>query len=245
MAEPAARCLASPPSSSPLPRRWQPAATVRRRDQLYGKSALGTTAEARQLCGPSALAGPGSSSSLLRAPGDASLLPCSALGREGGREGERGVQVADKARSLEPRASATAAPGVRRGLEPGNQCWGRAERWEPAPDPGPRVGWRLDRSRFVCYAGLSFPATAQSPAAPLQTRPPQTPGGRLEELTRRRRAPALQPALRGESRLQRPRCALRLELVTRGRDPQAARPLPPAWLLPTLAGRVVSRSVRL
>ena len=126
----------------------------------------------------SAFAGPGSSSSLLGAPGDASLLPCSALGREGGREGERGVQVADKARSLEPRASATAAPGVRRVLEPGNQCWGRAERWEPAPDSGPRVGWRLARSRFVCYAGIPFPATAQSPAAPLQTRPPQTHGGR-------------------------------------------------------------------
>lgn len=52
------------------------------------------------------------------------------------------------------------------------------ERWEPAPDSGPRVGWRLARFRFVCYSGIPFPATAQSPAAPLQTRPPQTPGGR-------------------------------------------------------------------
>lgn len=164
-------------------------------------------------------------------------------GREGGKEGKRGVQVAGKARSLEPRASATAAPGVRRGPEPGNQCWGRAERWEPAPDSGPRVGWRLARSRFVCYAGLPIPCHGPVSRSPSADSPAPDSRRALEEPTRRRRAPALQPALRGESRLQRPRCALRLEPVTRGRDLQAARPLPPAWLLPNLAGRVVSRSV--
>lgn len=93
----------------------------------------------------------------------------------------------------------------------------------------------LRRVPRPCHGPVSRSPSADSPA----------PDSRraLEEPTRRRRAPALQPALRGESWLQRPRYALRLEPVTRGRDPQAARPLQPAWLLPILAGRVVSRSV--
>lgn len=78
----------------------------------------------------------------------------------------------------------------------------------------------LRRAPLPCHGPVSRSPSADSPAP--DSRRAQ------EEPTRRRRAPALQPALRGESRLQRPRCALRLEPGTRGRDPQAARPLQPA-----------------
>lgn len=95
----------------------------------------------------------------------------------------------------------------------------------------------LLRDPLPCHGPVSRSPSADSPA----------PDSRraLEEPTRRRRAPALQPALRGESRLQRPRCALRLEPGTRGRDSRVTRPLQPVWFLPILAGRVVSRSVYL
>lgn len=115
---------------------------------------------------------------------------------------------------------------------------GEVERWEPALDSGPRVGSvqvRLMHSApFPHHGPVARSSSADSPA----------PDSRraLEEPTRRRRAPVLQPALRGESQLQRPPCALRLEPGTEGRDPQAARPLQPDRL-PILLVRVVSHSV--
>lgn len=55
------------------------------------------------------------------------MLACFPAPYWGGREEEesRASWLPTRQRSLEPRASATAAPGVRRGLEPGNQCWER------------------------------------------------------------------------------------------------------------------------
>lgn len=187
--EPLARRLASLVPSSSLPRRWQSAATVRRRDPLYGKEPWGPR---RRLAGSLAflrslaVAGSGQLPRIPGAPGALSCFPGPHWGWKRGRLG-RGLPA--KRASMKPRASAAAAPGALRGLEPGSEGEGRAGRLARAPDSGRRMGGRQRApGSSVSPGSPSLPGTsARSPSAD-----PPAPGPRraLEKPARRRRAPA-------------------------------------------------------
>lgn len=204
------RRLASLPPSSSLPRRRQPAATVRRRDPLYGKAPLGTPwwSLACSLSSRRSLAGEGSGqlARMPRAPGDARSLPRPAPGeaaRTAGVSGEASGSGAPSLHRAAPR-NPTAEWSLEAKARGELRDWAHAGVRRPCPGPLPRPG-----------------PSVRSPFAD-----PTATGRALEKPARRRRAPGLHAAcpVGLEPAAATPR-ALRLEPRTRRRDPS---PVPSA-----------------
>ena len=176
------QCGALPPSS-PLPWRWQSAATVRRRDPLHRKAPWGPQRRlACSLASLSALAvaGLGQLSGKPGAPGDACVLPWPAPAEEGREAGARVAGEASQSGALSLRSCSPWSP-------PWTGAWERGLGKSREVGSGLRLGSAGGREvacpGVVCFAGIPFlsrPQRLQPFCRPASPRAPAGAGGARE-----------------------------------------------------------------